>query len=277
METVSDSGALNESMRLISLDPAGNPIVLSVSSNGLDADWTTTKYSGATGQVLWGPIVYDGGVEERPVALASAGSDFVVVAYQSATTLTVRFSESLGIRTSDHEVGRGYCGETYLQSLTASNGTPPYSWGLIDGALPRGLVLRPSGEIAGEPLQEDTFPITVRLTDSVGNVASRDIQIEVLEGGQRPSIAVASAPVCPSGYRLSLAESYSSYEWLPNREQTPTIDVCPEQPTLFGVVATDESGCTHRASIELAPAALPARPPVTRPTRSRPPTVSRSR
>jgi hypothetical protein len=275
-ETVS-SGALNDAKSLVSLDPTGSPIVLAVSSNGLDDDWTTTKYSGATGHVLWGPIAYDGGDYERPVALASAGSDFVVVASQFARTLTVRFSESLGIRTSDHELDRGYCGETYVQSLTAGNGTPPYSWGLIEGGLPRGLDLRPSGEIFGEPRQEGIFPITVRLTDSAGNTASRDFQIEVFEGGERPSIGVVSVPSCPSGYRLSLAEGYSSYEWLPNGERTATIDVCPEQRTLFGVVATDESGCTHRASVELAPGPAPARQPVIRPTRSRPATVPRSR
>lgn len=276
-EAVSNSGALNDATKLISLDPAGNPIVLSVTSNEMDTDWTTTKYSGATGQVLWGPIAYDGGVDERPVGLASAGSDFVVVAYQSATALTVRFSESLGVRTSDHEVGRGYCGETYVQSLTASNGTPPYSWAVIEGALPRGLALRQSGEIFGEPRQEGTFPISVRLTDSAGNTASRDFQLEVLEGGVRPPIAVASAPICPSGYRLSLAGSYSSYEWLPNGERMPTIDVCPEQPSLYGVVATDEQGCAHRASVELAPGPAPARQPITRPGRPRPPAAPRSR
>jgi hypothetical protein len=276
-EAVSNAESLNDTKNLVSLDPAGNPIVLSVSSNGLDADWTTTKYSGATGQVVWGPLVYDGGVEERPVALASAGPDFVVVASQSAKTLTVRFSESLGVRTADHEVGRGYCGEAYGQSLTAGNGTPPYSWALIEGVLPRGLVLRPSGEIVGEPRQEGAFPFTVRLTDSAGNAASRGFQLEVLEGGERPAIGVASVPICPSGYRLSLAGSFSLYEWLPNGERTPTIDVCPEQRTLFGVVATDERGCTHRASVELDPKPAPARQPVIRPTRSRPPTVPRTR
>ena len=276
-EAVSNAESLNDIKNLVSLDPAGNPIVLSVSSNGMDSDWTTTKYSGATGQVLWGPLVYDGGVNERPVSLASAGPAFIVVADQSGTTLTVRFSESLGVRTADHEVGRGYCGETYVQSLTARNGTPPYSWGLIEGVLPRGLVLRPLGEIVGEPQQEGTFPITVRLTDSAGNTASRGFQLEVLEGGERPSIAVASAPICPSGFRLSLAGSYSSYEWLPNGERTSTIDVCPEHRSLFGVVATDESGCTHRTSVELAPGPAPARQPVVRPSRARTPTVARNR
>jgi hypothetical protein len=275
---VENPGTLpSEAKALISLDPTGNPIVLASSSNGIDNDWATTKYSAATGQPLWGPMTYDGGEYEVPVALASAGFDFVVIAGQSGTSLTVRFSENLGVQTLSHQIALSYCGETYLQSLTASNGLPPYSWALIEGALPAGLMLRPSGEIVGEPLQEGTFPITIRLTDSSGNSATRDFQLEVLEGGDRPRILVAPAPICPSGYSLALDQSYTSYSWLPDGQTSPEIAVCPEEPSLYGVVATDARGCAHRTSVELAPGALPARQPIIRPVRPRPPAVPRTR
>ena len=259
------------------LDPAGNLIVLASSHNGLNADWTTTKFSGATGQILWGPTIHDGGEDDRPVALVSSGTDFLVSAIESGDAVTMRFTEGLGILTLPEQIGLSYCAQSYRQPVTASNGQAPYSWAIVEGALPEGLVLTSDGEIVGEAVQEGSFRVVIQVTDAAGSSARREFAIEVLEGGERPTITFALEPICPSGYALELDESYASYSWLPDGQTSPSISVCPEQLSLYGVVATDQQGCAHRAAIELGPAPVPARQPIIRPVRSRLPPIPRNR
>jgi Putative Ig domain len=270
-------GSFSEDGPALSLDPDGNPILLVSFWNGSDSDWIVVKYGRSTGQPIGSPITYDGGQHERPVALSASGRDFFVTGIQGTSALTVRYTEGLGVETFAHDVDPAYCGNEYRLSLVARNGTPPYSWALAGGSLPGGLSLSVSGEIVGEPREEGTFPLTVRVTDSFGAKLERDFTLEVSEGGDRPSIVVEPGPLCPTGYHLSLSGSYTAYSWLPDGQSTPAIDVCPEHPSVFGVVAADERGCAHRASVELAPAPIPARQPVVRMPRPRPPTVPRSR
>jgi hypothetical protein len=261
----------------VSLDPGGNPILLAPSQNGTDTDWMVVKYGGATGEPVWGPITYDGGQHERPLALAVAGTDFFVSGTQAHVMLTVRYTEGLAIETLRRDVAPAYCGDDFDVSLVARNGSPPYSWTLAGGSLPRGVGLLPSGLLAGQPFEEGTFAFSVRVTDASGAHAERDFALEVSEVGERPSISVRDDPVCPSGYQLSLPGSYSAYSWFPGGETSSTVAVCPENRTLYAVVATDEKGCPRRASAELGPRPGPPRAPVLRPVRPRPPAVPRSR
>jgi hypothetical protein len=262
---------------LVSLDPAGNPILVLPSDNGTDADWTAVKYSGATGNTVWGPVAYDAGDDEIPVALAISGADFIVTGKQRSSTVTVRYTEALAIETLPSDVDHASCGDGFRLAFSARNGAPPYTWSLAGGALPPGLSIDSSGRISGEPSAEGSFPITVRVTDLAGGSAERAFEIEVSEGGERPRISVTPASICPSGYSLALDRGYASYSWLPEGQTSAAIAVCPEEPSLYGVVATDTRGCTHRASVELAPQPTPNRQPIVRPSRQRPAVRPRSR
>jgi hypothetical protein len=261
----------------IAVSPAGNAILLVPPRDLGDGNWVLVGYAGPTGDVLWGPLPYDPEEAGRAVAMILSGSDIFVAGVQGSNTTTVRYTEALSIETLPHQVSSGYCGTAYRIPLSARNGVPPYVWSVAEGALPAGLNLLQSGEIAGEPLAEGSFPVTVRLADPAGSQAERAFTVEVFEGGERPNITVTPAPICPSGYSLGLDQSYTSYSWLPDGQTSPAIAVCPEEPSLYGVVATDARGCAHRASIELAPAPIPARQPILRPVRPRPPAVPRTR
>jgi predicted small secreted protein len=58
-------------------------------------------------------------------------------------------------------------GQTYTLQLQASGGVPPYTWSIIDGALPSYLTLdSPTGLISGTPTEMGTFSFTVQVTDS---------------------------------------------------------------------------------------------------------------
>ncbi len=55
----------------------------------------------------------------------------------------------------------------YSATLSATGGQLPYTWSVIQGSLPAGLILNPSsGVISGTPTTPGTFNFTVQVTDS---------------------------------------------------------------------------------------------------------------
>ncbi len=61
----------------------------------------------------------------------------------------------------------GALGQNYIFQLQASGGVPPYTWMIVDGALPANLALDAStGLISGTAAVMGTFNFTVEVTDS---------------------------------------------------------------------------------------------------------------
>jgi len=83
----------------------------------------------------------------------------------------------------------GTVDEAYSATLSASEGTEPYTWSLDSGTLPPGLSLNAAtGTISGSPTAAGDFPFTVKVTDA-GTPAQSDTQ--------ELSLSVAPAPVSP--------------------------------------------------------------------------------
>jgi Putative Ig domain len=67
-------------------------------------------------------------------------------------------------------------GLPYSQILTASGGTPPYTWSVASGALPNGIALSSAGTLSGTPTQSGTVTFTVMATDSTATGAQTATQ-----------------------------------------------------------------------------------------------------
>jgi hypothetical protein len=64
-------------------------------------------------------------------------------------------------------------GRRYLARLVAKGGIAPYNWRVTRGSLPKGLSLRPNGQIDGVARRSGQVKIVVSATDSHGRAATR--------------------------------------------------------------------------------------------------------
>jgi hypothetical protein len=75
-----------------------------------------------------------------------------------------------------------------MTQLTATGGTPPYTWSTVT-TLPAGIALSSGGLLSGTPSAAASGSFTVRLTDSAGATTTADVWIDAI------SLATAVPPV----------------------------------------------------------------------------------
>lgn len=107
----------------------------------------------------------------------------------------------------------GTVGVSYNQTLAATGGTPGYVWSLNPGSspLPVGLSLNPSGVISGVATTAGTTIITVKVTDSAGGTATKQLSLTISPSGVVP-VTITSPSLLPVGtvgtaYSTTLAAS----------------------------------------------------------------------
>lgn len=102
-----------------------------------------------------------------------------------------------GITTSS--LADGIAGTLYSSTISAIGGTRPYlTWEIIAGQLPAGLSLvgYPTNAIVtGTPTTTGSFPITVKVTDSLGGIDTQVLNINIYDG----QFPVISTTVLPDG------------------------------------------------------------------------------
>lgn len=135
----------------------------------------------------------------------------------------------------------GEIGVSYSQTITASNGTPPYTYDIVGGALPSGLSLSSTGDITGTPDTADVYTFTIRATDSLGCTGTIQYTIEVC------SPITVNPPALPGGYlgvpysqTITSAGGVSPYSyWITMGTVPPGLTLAPNgllsgTPTTLG-------------------------------------------
>ena len=164
--------------------PAGT--VGAAYSQNLAASGGTPPYSWSvvTGTLPGGLSLSSAGVLSGTPTTAGTSNFTVQVADNGAQTATKTFSIAinpapLSITTSS-PLPDGTVGTAYSQGLTATGGTPPYTWSVASGPLPSGLTLTQAGTLSGTPANAGTFGFTVQVRDAAGVTNTKQLSLTVL-------------------------------------------------------------------------------------------------
>jgi putative Ig domain-containing protein/Ig-like domain-containing protein len=76
-------------------------------------------------------------------------------------------------------LGNGTKNVLYSQQVTATGGTPAYTWSLSSGSLPSGVTISSTGLIIGTPVVAGSFSFTVMVRDQAAHTATRNFKINI--------------------------------------------------------------------------------------------------
>lgn len=104
----------------------------------------------------------------------------------------------------------------YKHTLTATGGVPGsdgYTWALVDGELPAGLVLSPQGVISGKPTatEETNSQFVVQVTDSLSTTQTQSLSMIVYPAYQKPVVEPVSFNSYTVGELFEYQLSASNY------------------------------------------------------------------
>jgi putative Ig domain-containing protein len=163
------------------------------------SDW------GGSGTV--GPLGSTSGASTGTIGVDARG-DVFIVALQPLDT-------SLQVDTDD--LADGVAGDSYTQTLEASGGVAPYTWGIAAGSLPPGLSLSAStGLISGTATTAGIFTFTVSVTDSEGSEETASAVLSItIQSALEVTTAVLPAGMAGSGYNqiVQAADGIPPYTW----------------------------------------------------------------
>jgi hypothetical protein len=97
----------------------------------------------------------------------------------------------------------------YSAALTATGGVPPYTWSVVAGVLPPGLVISTGGIVSGIPTVTGNYVFSVQVQDSTALAASEPFGLAVAATGSVPRTGVIPHFVAGGGWTTAI--------WLVNR------------------------------------------------------------
>ena len=152
----------------------------------------TVSATGGTPPYTW---VVSAGTLPAGLTLASNGAITGTPTTAGAGTFTARVTDAANqTSTRDFQItvaaapvpaisttslSGGTVGQSYSASVSATGGTPPFNWTVSAGSLPPGLSMSSNGTITGTPTTPGDFDFTVRVGDSRGQSATRQLRITI--------------------------------------------------------------------------------------------------
>jgi len=151
----------------VNVTAAGGCLWTAVSNDS----WITTT-SAAFGKgngALNYAVVANPGMAPRTGTMTIGGQTFTVMQAGNCGTITI----------GPPNLPNGAVGVNYNQTLTASGGTPTYTYTITGGALPAGMSLSPGGALTGPPSANGTFNFTVKATDANGCMGTQSYTLVI--------------------------------------------------------------------------------------------------
>ena len=124
-----------------------------------------------------------------------------------AVNITVAAAAPPPLVFSPSNLPNGTVNVHYDQTLSASGGSPPYTFALGSGALPAGLTLNPGGAISGTPTAPGTSSCVILVKDSAGDSAAQNFSITVTAPPLTLSPAVLPDASIGVPYRQAISAS----------------------------------------------------------------------
>jgi hypothetical protein len=172
------------------LTPLAGNVTLTLTTGSADIEFRNATAAGTfgTGVVT---IAYTGGafaaqtieVRFRSVATAGAKTGSITIAGGGATNQVVNLSGTVNSAAAltiiTTTLPNGTVGTAYNGTITAQNGTGPYTWSIASGTLPAGLTLNTAAiglttSITGTPTAAGAASFTIQVSDSA---AGSDTQL----------------------------------------------------------------------------------------------------
>jgi len=128
-------------------------------------------------------------------------------------------STSTTLAISTTALTRGMVSVAYSQTLTATGGTPPYTWSRYSGTLPTGLTLGSNGVISGTPTATGTFSFTARVRDSASTQASVTKTFTIAVDAYVPPLAITTSSLAHAtvgtaySQNLAVTGGLAPYAW----------------------------------------------------------------
>ncbi|HEX2062183.1 MAG TPA: putative Ig domain-containing protein, partial [Thermoanaerobaculia bacterium] len=148
------------------------------------------------------------------------------------------------------------------QTITASQGTSPYSFAITNGSLPQGLTLATNGALSGSPANAGQYQFTVTATDAAGATGARTYLLRICNASSLMPVVLPEAIVnAPYQQTVTLAGGGGPHTFTATGSLPPglalsasgTLSGTPVTPGTyaFTIAATESTSCVTAASYVL--------------------------
>jgi hypothetical protein len=195
--TDASSATATETLTLTIAAPAANPPVITTAtlpSGTMGVAYTATlaatsgtapyTFSIATGALPAGLTLSSAGAITGSPTSAGVSTFTAKVTDASGLTGTANLSIAIAAAPSPLSIAtatlpNGIVGTAYSATVTANNGTAPYSFAVTTGSLPAGITLASNGVLSGSPTTPGNLTFTLTVTDSKSQTASATFTVGI--------------------------------------------------------------------------------------------------